>query len=732
MTIINNIENSQSLFKRIGWDKYETALLVEAFWKIEDKDGNREDILKELSKNLRQKAINQGYLIDDKFRNYNGMAIQLANLSTSFFPERPHMHKTQIFEEIADLYKNHREKYNNLLEEAHKLIKESTKEDKIDIPSNKVDFYKKIELSFTQPTKVVCLNDSKIGFNSWAECYKYIMLSLYGEYPQIFIELAEDSICTVISTNPNLLRRSLKIDNNIFLEGNRSANDFVKHIKVMLDICGVDYDNIKIEYIKKENTSILNRKILKKEIEEENQEILDISDYNSVIQSIFPNGYAFTNPLRKNKFIQQYEKIVGREFVDTDSEYIKKIKQVGFISEGKVYLTSMIPCDLSEEIKSFIDYSLENSPVIYYSSIYQVFSERLNSIFSEDMLKKYIQFEFRDNFLFDNMYVNKKGEQINLKQILVETFLNCGCPLDIEEIYNKLPNISHNAIDSIIRDKDFIVNYRGKSYFYKELFVIDDNQLENIRNFIEKTIQEKETVSGVELYNFIKDKMPTLIDENPNVTDLGFKNIVKLKLANEFNFKGDVISAIGQNQDIRSLYTNFCKRREKFTLFELEEFRDSINQNYIDWNGVIMQSVRVDNKTFIRRDIVNFDVQKIDDAIDKYCVKEYLSFNDIINFTEFPTIGYAWNNYVLESYLFTSSRKFKLIHATFNSDKPVGGIVKINSKINDFDDLLEKVIKDNKLFDSEKAFVFLLENDFIKTRKVKNIDLLIERAKREG
>ena len=341
-------------------------------------------------------------------------------------------------------------------------------------------------------------------------------------------------------------------------------------------------------------------------------------------------------------------------------------------------------------------------------------------------------FVFAEMYSFNDEFLSTKGKQVDLKQVLIETFLNYGCPLSMEELYSKLPNISHDAIDEVIKDRDFVVNAKGKSYFHKEIFVIDDTELKAIKAFIVKKIQEKETVSGAELYGFITDKLPSLVESNPEITDLGFKNVLKLKFANDFNFKGDIISAIGQDLDVRTLYKNFCKPREKFTLAELEEFRDSINQNYIDWDAVLSQSVRANVNTFIRRDFVNFDVQKIDDAIGSYCVEDYVGFNDIINFTDFPPIGYAWNNYVLESYLFMGSNKFKLLHTSFNGDKPVGGIIKSNSNINNFDDLLTIIIKKGKLFDRERAFNFLLENDYIKSRKVKNIDSLIEMAKRES
>ena len=826
--------DSNSTFKKVPWDKYETALLIEAFWEIEKKEGNRVEILTNLSKKLRQKAINQGQTIDDKFRNFNGMTMQMANLSTFFFPNRTTMHKTSIFGEIADLYNNHRNDFNQLLAEAHRLVGEYYIDDEDNNSYYKINFNKKLDLSFTQPLNVTYCGILKSGFDSWSDCYKYILQCLNKDFSNIISSLATDSNYSLISTDSNNLRRSIKISEGLYAEGNQNASDLMRHIRRILDKCGVNYESIKIEYIIKENNSTHNVKsskpfsvkiketdfyiylkeeyekkykndgnnqkasafaqqcisyirevntllsvdvfemttkeevnnlisllsnlnqdesqkkslvyviqkysqflISKTEINSEAhtnlaQEKEDVSDYYAVIQSLFPEGYAFANPLRKRKFIREYSKIVGKEFSDADLVYDRKISQIGFISEGKVYLPSIVTCEIKEEIQTFIDSSLVESPAIFYSAIYQTFREKLNSAFSEDMLKNYIMFEFGDMYSFSDMFVSIKGKYVDLKQTVIDIFLDYGRPLNMEELYNKLPNISHDAIDAIIKDNDFVVNAKGKSYFYKEIFVIDDAELNDIKAFIAIKIQEKETVTGGQLYSFITDKLPSLVESNPEVTDLGFKNVLKLKLGDDFNFKGDIISAIGQDLDVRTLYKKFCKQRENFTLAELEEFRDSIDQNYICWDAVLFQSIRVNVKTFVRRDFINFDVQKIDEAIGSYCKTDYISFNDIINFTEFPSIGYAWNNYVLESYLFINSKKFKLLHASFNGDKPVGGIVKVNSNINSFDDLLIKVIKNGKLFDRENVFNFLLENEFIRTRKIKNIELLIEKAKKEG
>ena len=56
-----------------SWDKYEVALLIEAYFEIKKDYKRKKEILTDLSNSLRQRAINMGYTIDDEFRNLNGM-----------------------------------------------------------------------------------------------------------------------------------------------------------------------------------------------------------------------------------------------------------------------------------------------------------------------------------------------------------------------------------------------------------------------------------------------------------------------------------------------------------------------------------------------------------------------------------------------------------------------------------------------------------------------------------
>lgn len=65
---------------RIGWDKYEVALLIDACNKIRDKKIDKAECVHKLSKLLRQRAKANGIKIDEVFRNENGITLQMTKM----------------------------------------------------------------------------------------------------------------------------------------------------------------------------------------------------------------------------------------------------------------------------------------------------------------------------------------------------------------------------------------------------------------------------------------------------------------------------------------------------------------------------------------------------------------------------------------------------------------------------------------------------------------------------
>lgn len=107
---------------QIPWDRYEVALLLDAYLRIQEEPQKEKDILADLSKNLRKRAIHLGYTIAETFRNENGMSlpyqrmkILMTNSAYGFDGSI-----SRCFHEVVDIYKKDRDWYQMILNKARK------------------------------------------------------------------------------------------------------------------------------------------------------------------------------------------------------------------------------------------------------------------------------------------------------------------------------------------------------------------------------------------------------------------------------------------------------------------------------------------------------------------------------------------------------------------------------------------------------------------------------------
>lgn len=108
--------------RQIPWDRYEVALLLDAYLRIQEEPQKEKDILADLSKNLRKRAIHLGYTIDAGFRNENGMSLQYQRMkflmtNSAYGFDGP---ISRCFYEVVGIYKKDRDWYQMILNKARK------------------------------------------------------------------------------------------------------------------------------------------------------------------------------------------------------------------------------------------------------------------------------------------------------------------------------------------------------------------------------------------------------------------------------------------------------------------------------------------------------------------------------------------------------------------------------------------------------------------------------------
>ena len=117
---------------RVMWNGYEAALIVEMFYRIKYGELRKKEGASIVSERLRKYGVMQGISIDDKYRNTNGILMQLNAIEyADSGGENGLSSCSKLFIQMVDLYKNQEDKFRDILQQANKVIPELCNEGKV-------------------------------------------------------------------------------------------------------------------------------------------------------------------------------------------------------------------------------------------------------------------------------------------------------------------------------------------------------------------------------------------------------------------------------------------------------------------------------------------------------------------------------------------------------------------------------------------------------------------------
>ena len=123
---------------RILWDEHEEAILLKALIDVLNHKIERKQTISEVSLQLRNLAKARRIEIDDKFRNENGISLQMNCLEYAYTEGKSGLYVTRgWYFDIVWKYKNDRNSFDKLLQEAKVMSAASN--------DNKVNFQKWLE-----------------------------------------------------------------------------------------------------------------------------------------------------------------------------------------------------------------------------------------------------------------------------------------------------------------------------------------------------------------------------------------------------------------------------------------------------------------------------------------------------------------------------------------------------------------------------------------------------------
>ncbi len=104
--------------KLVPFDRYEAVLLLDGYLKTKLPEIKRMDIVRQVSADLRKIAVNRGTVIDERYRNTNGIHFQMESMASAYEGKTIRKPASRLFKEVVSLYRNSQQEYDRLLREA--------------------------------------------------------------------------------------------------------------------------------------------------------------------------------------------------------------------------------------------------------------------------------------------------------------------------------------------------------------------------------------------------------------------------------------------------------------------------------------------------------------------------------------------------------------------------------------------------------------------------------------
>lgn len=607
-----------SPFARVVWNKFEAALLVDTYEKVAKGELVRKVAVAKLSKRLRYRKIKNGIEVNEKYRNENGIQLQLSIMENILtHGEKGLTSRSRLFEDVAQLATENRDEYTALLHEAVQMYPEP--------------------------------EDTE------------------GKQPEVSLE------------RPKLVEESIP------------------------------------------------------------QENLLVNRIKEVLSEKFQKGIRLNSPIDKKRFYKSYEEIEGSSLNIADDDFYNIVTSCGIESDGKIYVASkFIPSDLQNEITSFIDATLESGKeFIFYESLFRHFKDELldTPVANVSMLCTWLQYKYEKEFYFDKDYMTRERYvDIDIDHEVILYMREQWQVKSEDEVVKALDYLPEDSVRAAFnRNTNVLIAATRGMRFHIDKFEVSEEELNDIIFIIETMIEKFQFIGADELLECIHQKLPQVISNNSDIPELGIRKALAVLLADKFDFNNAVISKKGVKLSAREALLAFAKSHEEFTLEEVDKLAQSLGTviNY-HLESLLEYCIRINDKEFVAKDKVHFDVDSIDKYIKEHIDHEVYSIplKSIRNFATFPECNYPWTSRLLESYLLTASNQFKLYISDYLNKNNVCGVVSFKVSDLSFNNLIVIALaKNNVKLAKKEALEFLATEGYIVQRRNSDIEEILTKAR---
>ena len=592
---------------------------------------------------------------------------------------------------------------------------------------------------------------------SWKCLYVNLISALYA----INSYVVRNAIRSCLFGSRNELKKPESIASHMFLETSVSIPTAVKNIATAMNACNINLGAFHLACIKKsteneiaskdtaDETAEDNKNVSVQEepaVENEKNQIFSVVEekipstpkdrYALILEEYFAeDGYKLGSFINRGRFEQYYSEKFGCEVPQSMLVVEMTLSRCGERRGDRIFpVETKEEASLIDSIVSDIDCAFNNgASAVYIEAVYLKYKSQLAEslcIYDADIMADILVQNSKNKFYKRYSFFCVSDEKIDLSSDIRRVMKNSYIPLSYDELHEKVWYIPYDKMKLLLVNDKSIVWVAPETYFYApNLPFANAENLAEIVHLINEELQVNSFVLDEDLKKTINERMPNFAMNLHFLTAKGLYNCLSYLLRDCFSFEGTIVSKKGTSLNLKDSFVQFVRMRDVVSFEDLKFFANEMKAKSFYWNDILNEVIRISDEQMVRKANIPFDIDAIDDFLERLCTTEYMPLKEINLYLQFPPIGYRWNEFVLEGYLYCVSRKFKLLHSSFTNNSVAGAIVKRESSIATYPDLLIDVLsKSDALSSPQEALEYLVEKGYQQRRRYEGIEMILQKA----
>lgn len=449
------------------------------------------------------------------------------------------------------------------------------------------------------------------------------------------------------------------------------------------------------------------------------------SDILQLISRKFVYGFRINSVIDMIK-LRDYANNEGIKLYEADDVLRKFIQDNGILMEGKVFIKSR---DSRSELTSLVEEIFaKRNTIIYYESLMERHSVLMDKIHitSEQVLRETL-FEDKTNYAFSKNYFsnqNKTTEEVAVSKEIIRVW-DDDVTKSVDTLSELLIYIPEEKIRFYLAVNSNFVWVSEGVYTCVSKLIMTEAEAQEMCNAVKLEIDRRGFTSLSDL------PLGDALEENYELPELTVRTMVFNKyLSDEYFLKGKIITKNKDEFDAISIMKQICMEKEEYSLDEAMEDVGNligINDRRIAYPALYDVMIRVDEQKFVADKYVHFDVEAIDNVIDSF-VDGFSAIKEVTTFALFPICGQPWTHYLLESYCYRYSKKYRYRMNLYNG-RNAGAVVE--SSIDwDYNEILAQAVARAGIeLEADVIGQYLYETGYMAKSKFNTLSQIGERAK---